>query len=102
MQLRHFWNEDKKWLARRFQAVERRVITWSQPAPDRAIKGVVSDLFRSRKDLIAENAFLRQQVIILNLSRLPFSSRESFRVRAVYTPLEIQVSSARFPRKPAY
>ena len=38
----------------------------TQPAPDRSIKGVVSDLFRSRKDLIAENAFLRQQVIILN------------------------------------
>jgi putative transposase len=66
MQLRHLWNEGKKWLARRFQAVERQVITWSQPAPDRAIKGVVSDLFRSRKDLIAENAFLRQQVIVLN------------------------------------
>jgi hypothetical protein len=66
MHLKHLWDEGKKWLSCRFQAVERRVITWSQPAPDRAIKGVVSDLFRSRKDLIAENAFLRQQVIVLN------------------------------------
>lgn len=30
------------------------------------MKGMVSDLFCSRKDLIAENAFLRQQVIVLN------------------------------------
>ena len=64
--LKHLWNEGKKWLVRGFQAVERRVKTWTQPAPDRAIKGVVSDLFRSRKDLIAENALLRPQVIILN------------------------------------
>jgi hypothetical protein len=41
------------------------VKTWTEPAPDRAIKGVVTDLFPSRKDLIAENAFLRQQVIVL-------------------------------------
>jgi putative transposase len=29
------------------------------------LRGVVSDLFRSKKDLIVENAFLRQQLIIL-------------------------------------
>jgi hypothetical protein len=53
-------------LERGLQAVDKRVKTWTQPTLDRAIKGVVSDLFRSRTDLIAENAFLRQQVIILN------------------------------------
>ena len=66
MHLKYFWNKGKQWLVRGLQAVNQRVRTWTQPAPDRAIKGVVSDLFRSRKDLIAENAFLRQQVIILN------------------------------------
>jgi putative transposase len=66
MHLRYLWNEGQKWLARGVQAVESQVKTWTQPAPDRAIKGEVSDLFRSRKDLIAENAFLRQQVIVLN------------------------------------
>lgn len=66
MHLRHLWNEGKNWLVSGFQVLERRVKTWTQPAPDRAIKGVVSDLFCSRKDLIAENAFLRQQVIVLN------------------------------------
>jgi hypothetical protein len=38
---------------------------WTKPAPDRQITGVASDLFRSKKDLIAENAFLRQQLIVL-------------------------------------
>jgi hypothetical protein len=54
------------WVVRGLEAVEGRVKTWTQPAPDRPIKGVVTDLFRSRKDLVAENAFLRQQVIVLN------------------------------------
>jgi hypothetical protein len=66
MRLKYFWNKGKQWLVRGLQAVNQRVRTWTQPAPDHAIKGLVSDLFRSRKDLIAENAFLRQQVIILN------------------------------------
>ncbi len=69
MRLKHLWNKGKQWLVHEFQAVERRVKAWTQPAPDRAIKGVVSDLFRSRKDLIAENAFLRQQVIALNCQK---------------------------------
>ena len=66
MHLKYRWNKGKQCLARGLQAVDKRVKTWTQPAPDRAIKGVVSDLFRSRKDLIAENAFLRQQVSVLN------------------------------------
>ena len=66
MRLKYLWNKGKQWLVRGLQAVDQRIKSWTQPAPDRAIKGVVSDLFRSRKDLIAENAFLRQQVIVLN------------------------------------
>ncbi|MBN1450516.1 MAG: hypothetical protein JW963_05820 [Anaerolineales bacterium] len=74
MNLKHLWNEGKPWVARGLEAVEVRVKTWTQPASDRPIKGVVTDLFRGRKDLVAENAFLRQQVIILNLCRLLKSS----------------------------
>ena len=66
MRLKHLWNEGRQWLVRGLEAVETRVKTWTQPAPDRPVKGVVTDFFRSRKDLIAENAFLRQQVIILH------------------------------------
>jgi hypothetical protein len=66
MRLKHLWNKGKQRLVHGLQAVEVRMKTWTQPAPDRPIKGVVTDLFRSRKDLVAENAFLRQQVIVLN------------------------------------
>jgi len=38
---------------------------WTKPAPDRQITGVAADLLRSKPELIAENAFLRQQVIVL-------------------------------------
>ena len=38
---------------------------WTKPAPDRQITGVATDLLRSKPELIAENAFLRQQVIVL-------------------------------------
>ena len=69
MRLKYLWNKGKQWLVRGLQAVDQRVKTWTQPVPDRAIKGVVSDLVRSRKDLIAENAFLRQQVIVLTCQK---------------------------------
>jgi putative transposase len=47
------------------QQVETQMKQWTKPASDRQITGVVTDLFRSKKDLIAENAFLRQQLIVL-------------------------------------
>ena len=53
-------------MVRGLEAVNKWVESWTLPAPARPVKGVVVDLFRSRKDLIAENAFLRQQVIVLN------------------------------------
>jgi hypothetical protein len=36
-----------------------------QTGPDRQIAGVAADLLRSKQELITENAFLRQQVIVL-------------------------------------
>jgi hypothetical protein len=41
MRLKHLWNEGKRWLVCGLQAVEGRMKTWTEPAPDRAIKGVV-------------------------------------------------------------
>ncbi|WP_119071514.1 helix-turn-helix domain-containing protein [Aggregatilinea lenta] len=38
---------------------------WIKPAPDRQITGIAADLLRRKQELIAENAFLRQQVIVL-------------------------------------
>jgi hypothetical protein len=38
---------------------------WSNPATAALVTGALSDLTRSRADLIAENALLRQQLIVL-------------------------------------
>jgi len=39
---------------------------WSNPATASLVTGALSDLTRSRADLIAENVMLRQQLIVLN------------------------------------
>ena len=39
---------------------------WSRPATGVLAVGILSDLKRCRKDLIVENAILRQQLIVLN------------------------------------
>jgi hypothetical protein len=62
---RHLWKASKQLAAHGLQQVETQVKTWTKPAPNRQLTGVASDLFRSKTDLIAENAFLRQQLIVL-------------------------------------
>jgi len=47
------------WLQERFKH-------WTKPASSNLIIGILSDTTRSRADLIAENALLRQQLIVLN------------------------------------
>ena len=39
---------------------------WTKPATATLLTGAVSDITRSRADLIAENLMLRQQLIVLN------------------------------------
>jgi putative transposase len=46
--------------------VKQHLKQWSKPAIGRITVGSLSDLRRSRKDLIIENAILRQQLIVLN------------------------------------
>jgi hypothetical protein len=48
---------------------------WAKPANLSLISGVLSDLTRSRADLIVENALLRQQLIVLN--RISITTRVS-------------------------
>jgi transposase InsO family protein len=45
---------------------QERVKRWIKPATSVLIIGVLSDLTRSRTDLVVENALLRQQLIVLN------------------------------------
>ena len=65
MNWRQLWNAGQQLVTRGIQQVEAQVKQWIKPAPDRQITGVITDLFRSKPELIAENAFLRQQVIVL-------------------------------------
>ena len=46
--------------------VKQHLKQWSKPVIGRITVGSLSDLRRSRKDLIIENAILRQQLIVLN------------------------------------
>ncbi len=65
MNLSQLWKEGTQWVIRVLQDMEARLKAWTKPAPDRLISGVATDLRRSKKRLIVENAFLRQQVIVL-------------------------------------
>jgi putative transposase len=47
------------------QWLQERVKRWTKPATSVLIIGILSDTTRSRADLIAENALLRQQLIVL-------------------------------------
>ncbi len=56
-------------IARRLaQALGRRLAAVTTPAPSPLVGGTLADLVRSKPALIAENALLRQQIIILRRS----------------------------------
>ncbi len=50
------------------QTVRRRLLTATKPAPLTLIAGTLTDLIRSKPALIAENALLRQQLLVLRRS----------------------------------
>src|SRR5919199_1321093 len=47
------------------QTLRRRLVAATRPAAAPLLTGALADLARSRPELITENAFLRQQVIVL-------------------------------------
>lgn len=55
---------------------------WAKPATLSLVLGVLSDLTRSRADLVLENALLRQQLILLNrqVKRPLLTHRDRFRL----------------------
>jgi putative transposase len=65
MNWRQLWHAGKHLVTRGIQQIETKVKEWTKRAPDRQITGIATDLLRSKPELIAENAFLRQQVIVL-------------------------------------
>jgi transposase InsO family protein len=50
------------------QAVSRGLATATRPSPARVVVDTLADLARSKGDLIAENALLRQQLLVLRRS----------------------------------
>lgn len=48
------------------QAIQKHIMGWLKPAKSSLILGTLNDITRSKSQLIAENALLRQQLIVLN------------------------------------
>jgi hypothetical protein len=48
-----------------FQSLHYRFIDWTKPATTSLMVGTLTDFARSKSELMAENALLRQQLIIL-------------------------------------
>ncbi len=63
------WTTSSTVIRRRAQAslraVHRRLLAWTRPAAEPLVSGAVGDLTRTKTALIAENAFLRQQLVVL-------------------------------------
>jgi len=55
---------------------------WTKPATSTLISGILSDLTRSRTDLVVENALLRQQLIVLKrqIKRPELTDPDRFRL----------------------
>ena len=47
------------------QSLHHRYVTWTTPSPTSLLQGTLIDLSRSKSELVAENALLRQQLIML-------------------------------------
>ena len=45
--------------------VEHKLIEWTKPVSETLVTGTVGDLLKSKTALVAENAFLRQQLVVL-------------------------------------
>ena len=62
--------------------LQKRIKLWTKPASSVLIIGLLSDLTRSRADLVVENALLRQQLIVLNrqIKRQQLTNPDRFRL----------------------
>jgi putative transposase len=53
-------------IQRSFSRVQQRLLQWTRPTNRSLFVGTLNDLARPRTELIAENALLRQQLVILH------------------------------------
>ncbi len=49
----------------RLHAIRARLVRWAKPATDALLPGAAADLARTKAELVAENALLRQQLVVL-------------------------------------
>ncbi len=63
--MQRFLNYIRRLVTAGFQEVQQRVIRWTKPFSASLLLGTSADLLRSKAQLVAENALLRQQLIIL-------------------------------------
>jgi len=56
----------KQWVFIRFHALQERVSHWIKPPRTFLVLEMIADLIRSKAELLAENALLRHQLIILH------------------------------------
>jgi putative transposase len=48
------------------RVIQQKVMAWTKPTSKLPLPGAIRDLTKSKPDLIAEIAFLRQQLLVLN------------------------------------
>jgi putative transposase len=65
-----------------FHWLQEFIKRWIKPAVPTSPAGLLSDITRSRADLMVENAMLRQQLIVLNrqVKRPQLTNLERFRL----------------------
>ena len=63
--VRHIFNSLMYLVTSGFQRLHSVMTRWTKPLSTSLMLGTVTDLFRSKSQLVAENALLRQQLIIL-------------------------------------
>ena len=59
------WASTRRRAQPALRAVQRRFLAWSRPATEPRVGSTVGDLTRTKAGLVAENALLRQQLVVL-------------------------------------
>lgn len=62
---RSLWSPFQKKLIVLFHTLQRQIKTWAKPLPLPVTAGVLTDLPRTKTDLILENALLRHRLVVL-------------------------------------
>ncbi len=79
-----------RWVRRRIRATERRVVAWTRPVAPGMLHGALVGVTQSKVELVAENALLRQHLIVLR--------RQVKRPRVTTTDRLLLVLLARYVR----